>query len=374
MNLFNDNAFFQYQLPEPQYLGAKHTLLGWINQFIPTNVHTAVDAFSGTQSVAFLLKQLGKKVYSNDFMQFNHQIGLALIENKNTKITQSDIDFLFQKNENTTFTLIQDLYTDLFFEREEAIFLDNYRANVEKLENIYQKALACALMNRAMQRKITMGHFGHTQALVYAQNAERVKRNRNLARPIKDIFLELVPKYNEAIFDNRQENKSFCGNTLELLPQILEQESIDFIYFDPPYCDSHADYQSFYHLTETYTAYWREKSFVNSIKRYEPQRFSGFDKKRDIITSLHRLFSIAREIPIWLISYNNRSYPSIEDFMQIIRQYKDVEIASKTYQNGRGGKGSVAGSDEVLFICKNKTIVSMNRELRRSQKRQFCTS
>ena len=360
MNLFNDNTYFQYQLPEPQYLGAKHTFLAWLNQYIPQHAHTTIDAFAGTQSVAFLLKQLGKKVYSNDFMRFNQQIGLALVENSSTKITQFDIDFLFQKNENTNFTLIQNLYTDLFFEQDEAIFLDNYRANVEQLDNIYKKSLALALMNRAIQRKITMGHFGHTQALVYAQDAKRVKRNRNLARPIKDIFLELVPKYNNAIFDNKQENKSFCANTLEWLPQILAKESIDFIYFDPPYCNSHADYQSFYHLTETYTEYWREKSFINTIKRYEPQQFSGFDKKRDIIHSLHQIFSIAKEIPIWLISYNNRSYPNIEDFTQIISQYKKVEIATKTYQNARGGKGSVAGSNEVLFVCKNKTAISVN--------------
>jgi adenine-specific DNA methylase len=360
MNLFDDNTFFQYQLPEPQYLGAKYTLLSWINQYIPSKVRTAIDAFSGTQSVSFLLKQLGKKVYSNDFMRFNHHIGLALIENKTTQLTPTDIAFLLQPSNDPHFQLIKKLYTNLFFEVQEATFLDSYRANVELLDNPYKKSLALAIMNRAMQRKITMGHFGHTQALVYAQNAERVKRNRNLARPIKDIFCELVPQYNQAVFDNGQENRSFCSNTLDILPNILEQDNIDFVYFDPPYCDSHADYQSFYHLTETYTEYWHEKSFVNSIKRYEPQRFSGFDKKRHIINSLHQLFGIAKTIPVWLISYNNRSYPSIAEFVTIIKQYKDVQIVTKTYQNGRGGKGSVAGSDEVLFVCNNKTIVSFN--------------
>jgi hypothetical protein len=28
-----------------------------------------------------------------------------------------------------------------------------------------------------------------------------------------------------------------------------------------------------------------------------------------------------------------------------------VKIEYKTYQNGRGGKGSVAGSKEILFVC-----------------------
>ena len=72
---------------------------------------------------------------------------------------------------------------------------------------------------------------------------------------------------------------------LELLPKL---RNIDLAYFDPPYCDSHADYQGFYHLLETYTEYWRDKQFVNGIKRYEPQRHSGFDKKSEICSSFRK--------------------------------------------------------------------------------------
>ncbi len=196
-----------------------------------------------------------------------------------------------------------------------------------------------------------MGHFGHTQALKYASDPERIKRNRSLIRPVKDIFEELLLKYNEAIFDNKQDNKSYNQNILDLLPTL---ENVDLAYFDPPYCDSHADYQSFYHLLETFTEYWKDKEFVNGIKRYEPQRFSGFDKKRDVIESFEKLFEYSQEIPHWLISYNDRSYPSVEELSKIISKYRDVTVEVKAYQNGRGGKGSVAGSHEVLFVCKPK--------------------
>ena len=73
--LFDDYKYFNFQFPEPQYLGAKYTLLPWINSFIPKNVNTAVDAFSGSQSVSFLFKQLGFKTITNDFLDFNNQIG-----------------------------------------------------------------------------------------------------------------------------------------------------------------------------------------------------------------------------------------------------------------------------------------------------------
>ncbi|MEY4935637.1 MAG: hypothetical protein RIS64_1996 [Bacteroidota bacterium] len=252
------------------------------------------------------------------------------------------------------YRLMTDTYTDLFFEKSEAIFVDNLRANMEHLEDDFKKALTFSIINRAMTRKVTMGHFGHTQALTYANDPARIKRNRSLIRPLKDIFLELLPKYNAAIFDNKKDNKSYNANVLDVLPQF---SAIDLVYFDPPYCDSHADYQSFYHLLETYTVYWKDKQFINSIKRYEPQRYSGFDKNKTVIQSFEQLFESASDIPHWLISYNDRSFPSIEELSQMVRKYKDVTIETKTYQSGRGGKGSVAGSKEVLLIGKPKKQV-----------------
>ncbi|MDR0845289.1 MAG: DNA adenine methylase, partial [Tannerella sp.] len=264
--LFEEYKYFDYQFPEPQYLGAKHSHLSWINQHIPNGVETALDAFAGSQSVSFFFKQLGFRTITNDFLNFNNQIGKALIENKNNRLDDTDLTVLFQQSPNKSdFHLMEDIFTDVFFEREEAVFLDNFRANIPMLENEYKQALAFAVINRSMTRKITMGHFGHTQALVYANDPERIKRNRSLIRPVKELFLELLPSYNKAVFDNKKENKSININILELLPHL---SGIDLVYFDPPYCDSHADYQGFYHLLETYTEYWKDKEFVNGIKRY----------------------------------------------------------------------------------------------------------
>ena len=264
--LFKEDKNLSYQFPEPQYLGAKHTHLAWIKKFIPDNVRTAIDAFAGSQSVAFLFKQLDFKTISNDFLNFNNQIGIALIENAGTKLTSEDLELLFQPALNKRdFELIESTFTKVFFEKDEAIFLDNFRANIPLLKDRFKQAIAYTVINRSMTRKITMGHFGHTQALIYASDPERIKRNRSLVRPIKNIFEEILPKYNDAIFDNEAENQSFNTNILELLPNI---EQVDLAYFDPPYCNSHADYQGFYHLLETYTEYWRDKSYINGIKRY----------------------------------------------------------------------------------------------------------
>ena len=116
--LFDTPSYFNYSFPSPQYLGAKHTHLAWINKFIPSRIKTALDAFAGSQSIAFLFKQLGFKTITNDFLNFNHQIGLALIENNNAILTNSDVNFLFSPAENkNNFQLIENLFTNVFLKK-----------------------------------------------------------------------------------------------------------------------------------------------------------------------------------------------------------------------------------------------------------------
>ena len=107
------------------------------------------------------------------------------------------------------------------------------------------------------------------------------------------------------MFDNGYECVSYNDDILKVLPIL---SNVDLVYFDPPYCDSHADYQGFYHLLETYTNYWKDKEFVNGTKRYSSKKESGFETKKEIIGSFKKLFSLSQHIPYWLISYNDRSY------------------------------------------------------------------
>lgn len=356
--LFPELVGLSYTFPQPQYLGSKHTLIEWIAEFFPSNARIGLDGFSGTQSVAFAMKQRNLEVITNDFLSFNHQIGLALIENKSEKISKKELDGLFSNiDKPCSWSLIEQTFGGLFFDIQTARLLDGARWQLEQWKNPYKKALALAIINRAMMRKTTMGHFAHTQALVYAADPVRLKRNRSLARPIQELASELLLEYNAAIFDNGKDNRSFCNNILEILPRI---NNVDFAYFDPPYCNSHSDYQSFYHLPETYTEYWQDKQFINGTKRYHPPRHSGFDKKRDVITSFEELFMRSEHIPTWLISYNDRSFPSPKDLAQIMAKYKNVTIEAKEYKAGRGGKGSVAGSREILFVCRPKTTMAIN--------------
>jgi adenine-specific DNA methylase len=165
--LFDTPSYFNHQFPAPQYLGAKHTHLAWINKFIPNRITTALDAFAGSQSMAFLFKQLGFKTITNDFLNFNHQIGLALIENNNIQLSNDDVNLLFSPAINKTdFKLIENLFSNVFFQQDEAQFLDNLRANIALLENPYKQALAYTI-DRRLKTNLVGGLTATQQRQVY---------------------------------------------------------------------------------------------------------------------------------------------------------------------------------------------------------------
>ena len=273
-----------HKLPKTQYLGSKERLVNWIYENSPKNIETVFDAFSGTSVVGYAFKSKGKRVIGNDFLKFNFHIGRAFIENKNQILNNNDLQILLKNNDKAG-TLIADVFTGVFFERDQAQFLDSFRANVELLENEIKRSLALAIMSRALTRKILMGHFAHLSALRYSKDPIRVKRNPTIARPLDDLFIELVGEYNDSIFDNGKNNEFYCEDAVNLVSSL---RGVDLAYFDPPYCGCHPDYQAFYHFLETFVEYWKDKTFVNGTKQYFPKKESGFVQKTEILESFKK--------------------------------------------------------------------------------------
>lgn len=349
INLLGEEVL-NVKFPRTQYLGSKERIVKWIYANSPKNIETVLDAFSGTSVVGYYFKTKGKRVIGNDFLKFNFHIGKALIENGKEILNDNDLKILFSKNKKAKH-LIEEVFTGVFFEKEDAKFLDTFRANVDLLENDFKRSLALTIMCRALTRKILLGHFAHTSALRYSKDRVRIKRNPSIAKPIKDLFLQLFESYDNVIFDNNKRNKFYCEDTTKLIKRL---KGVDLVYFDPPYCGLHPDYQAFYHFLETFVEYWEDKKFINGTKQYFPKKESGFVKKKDVIESFNNLFYASQHIPYWLISYNSKSYPDKETMLGSITKYKEVKVHEYEYQNHYGGKGSKKGTREYLFYCYDK--------------------
>ncbi|MCK5269770.1 MAG: DNA adenine methylase, partial [Sedimentisphaerales bacterium] len=68
MLLLEDDAVF----PSTRFQGSKLKIAEWIwNAIADLDFNTVLDAFGGTGSVGYVLKDKGKKVTYNDILKFN---------------------------------------------------------------------------------------------------------------------------------------------------------------------------------------------------------------------------------------------------------------------------------------------------------------
>ena len=81
--------------PSTRFQGSKRKLLPWIQSaFEELNFSSAIDLMSGTGSLSYLLKRMGKQVITNDYLRFNYVTAQALIENKRYLVDEEDITWM----------------------------------------------------------------------------------------------------------------------------------------------------------------------------------------------------------------------------------------------------------------------------------------
>ena len=93
LSLFIDSIPTVAKFPSTRYQGSKQKFVDWIWDCVKDiPFRSALDAFGGTGSVSFRLKEEGKRVTYNDILPFNHIIGKALIENEDTCLEDFEVD------------------------------------------------------------------------------------------------------------------------------------------------------------------------------------------------------------------------------------------------------------------------------------------
>ena len=155
----------------------------------------------------------------------------------------------------------------------------------------------------------------------------------------KAHFLKNVKEYNDAIFDNTQENKSYNEDIFTLLSKI----KADIIYLDPPYTGTMNDYFGFYGLIDNYIDSNKKEPFINNF----------IDKKK-AIGLFDKLFSKLSNFKYWYLSYNDSAYPSKDDLLCLLRKYsKNIQVLEKKHIYKITGKEKKEKNKEYLFIVKN---------------------
>ncbi len=251
------------QYPPTRYMGSKHKLLAelWtvVSRF---EFESALDLFSGSGVVGYLLKSYGKAVVSNDYMAMSFIFAKAMIENNHITLSLDEALALLEPDKPVD-RFVQTTFRGLYFSDDDNRLIDILRANIKALRNPYKRAIALSSLIRACVKKRPRGLFTYV--------GHRYDDGRkDLRMPFRDQFLEAVNRINAAIFDNGKQNKARYGDAMT-----LRRREFDLVYIDPPYYSPLSDneYVRRYHFVEGLARDWQgvdiqEHTVTKKFKSY----------------------------------------------------------------------------------------------------------
>ena len=332
--------FDQYKyFPPSRYMGSKNKIIKELYKvFSKLKFTTAIDLFSGSSSVSYLLKSMNKKTISNDYLHFSANLSKAIIENSKFKINKKDLETILSKPKAYN-KFVQKKFRNIFFSNKENDFIDKVRHNIKNLNNPYKKALAYAALIKACQKKQSRG--------IFTFKGKRYDDGRaDLKKSFNQQFIDAVEIFNNSIFSNNKKNISINKDFKDV------NEKCDLVYLDPPYYSKFSDneYLRRYHFIEGLVRNWsgveiQEHSIVKKFKKY-PSMFDTKKGSYEAISFLIKKYNKA----IIVMSYSSNSLPSLSEIKNIVkkneRKIKTVKI-NYTYS---------FGTQKKIDKMKNKTL------------------
>ena len=310
------------KFPTTRYMGSKNKILPYIRDITREfDFSSAIDLFSGSGIVSYMLKSEGKAVISNDYMALGSTFSKALIENNSEILPLKLAKKLLCKNEKND-KFVQSNFKDLYFADEENILIDNIRANIRGLRNPYKKALALSALCRACTKKRPRGIFTYT--------GNRYDDGRkDLKTSLEDHFINAVDIFNNAVFDNKKINLSIRKDAMDLT------SSGNFVYMDPPYYSlcSDNEYIRRYHFTEGICCNWEgvEMQWHTKTKKFKNYP-TPFSHKENAKNAFDKLFDKYKK-SIILVSYSSNCLPTLDEMVEMLAKYKkDVKVLSIDYR------------------------------------------
>ena len=327
--------------PRLRYMGSKYRLIRHLAEvFAEIGGRTALDAFSGSGVVSYLLKALGYEVTANDFLTFPSIIASATVANQTVRLNDAEIDAICgpAKDERD---FVQRTFDGLYFSPDDRRFLDSAWSHIDDLAG-HQQALAISALILAAARKQPRGVFTFTD-LRYDDG------RRDLRLSLREHFRERAAEYNGVVFNSDVPSSAICGDVFDLA------DNYDVVYLDPPYAPPSDDncYIKRYHFLEGLSVYWRGQTILEGTRTKKlAKRYTPFSYKSTVTDALRRTFQQFRESTI-VLSYSSNAVPDAEVIETLLREVKDdIEIRPicHTYSFGTHSAARRRSVSEYLFI------------------------
>lgn len=331
--------------PQTRYMGSKQKILApiWdvVSRFKP---ESAIDLFAGSGIVSYMLKAQGIRVVSNDYMWMSTTFTKALVENNASKLDPETAQALLKPTEDNDH-FVATKFKGLYYTDDENETIDNLRANIKRIEDEYERAIAMMALIRACTKKRPRGIFSYT--------GHRYDDGRiDLRKSMGEQFLEAVELINQAVFDNGRQNESINGDALE-----LETATPELVYIDPPYYSKISDneYVRRYHFVEGLARDWdgveiQEHTKTKKFKSY-PTPFSTESGAKNAFEAMFDKYKDS----VIVVSYSSNCLPDRERMIELLAgQKKHVQVVPIDYTYGFGNQAAAKTHrnkvKEYLFI------------------------
>jgi len=330
--------------PRLRYMGSKYRLVPHLAEvFTEVGGRTALDAFSGSGVVSYLLKALGYQVTANDFLAFPAVIARAAVVNQRVTLDPADIDLICGPPADDR-DFVQRNFSGVFFTDADRRFLDSAWSHIDRMEG-HKQALAIAALVLAAARRQPRGVFTFT-GLRYDDG------RRDLRLSMREHFRERAAEYNGIVFDSGRRCTASHGDVFAIEPR-----GYDVVYLDPPYAPARDDncYIKRYHFLEGLSVYWRGQEIMHDTRTKKlAKRYTPFSYKRTIAEALRRTFG-AFAGSVIVASYSSNAVPDATTIEALLREVKDdveVRLIDHTYSFGTHPAALRRAASEYVFIAR----------------------
>jgi adenine-specific DNA-methyltransferase len=330
--------------PRIRFMGSKYRLasrLAQVFQDLPPG--PAVDAFSGSGVVSYVMKASGRNVLANDHLAFTSNIAAALVANDKDILSLEEMDLICSGNRDGR-SFIAETFDGLYFPKSDHEFLDAAWSHIEHLSPT-KKAVALGSLCLAAAWKQPRGVFTVTS---FRYDDGR----RQLRMDLKSLFREAVEAFNLAIFKGDENCAAVCSDVFE-----LPRDGFALAYFDPPYAPPKDDtcYIKRYHFLEGLATYWRDQEIMWETRtRKLRKRYTPFAYKRSAAPALDDLFGHFEGAAL-VVSYGSNAAlgkTELEDMLSRHRRSVECIEVPHSYGFGTHAAAQRRRATEYIYIAR----------------------
>lgn len=275
---------------------------------------SAIDPFAGDARLGARLKRWGVRVIVNDIAQWAWTCGLARVQNDARRLTEEDLALALE-DAYVPRQRLQNEALRRWFKETDAIWLDNVRANIERIPDPMSRAAAMTLA-------LMVGDY----ALSFDERTEALRQ------PLSQVFRQLWMTLPSPI-DNQQQNLAFNDEAREFI--LRQKADLIFIRLPRPRpARRWAWRETWVRGNEA----WMEELELKLVDRLGTRVAS----KRQYLRLAEETFEAASHIPLWVIEWTEDGFISAEEIATAVNQVRKVEtIYAKDFSELTNGRATI---------------------------------